>query len=101
MHKIIHKIMYILLLTAGVAQAEVRLYNDALGLPAGSSYQVANTTFYQDALNLPFATANRIGNTDVYSNSLNLPMGGSVNAGPNPLGNNQPLPWETKRNEPF
>ena len=94
-------LLTLLLLTAGIAQAEVRLYNDGLGLPAGSSYQIANTIFYQDGLNLPFATANRIGNTDVYSNSLNLPMGGSVNAGPNPLGNNQPYPWETKRNESF
>lgn len=92
------KIIYVLLLSVGVCQAETKLYTDSLGLPAGSSYTVANTTFYNDALNLPFATSQRIGNTDIYANSLNLPMGSGTDIGPNPLNVASPLPTTTKSN---
>jgi hypothetical protein len=79
------KIIYVLLLSAGVCQADAKLYTNGLGLPAGSSYSIANTTFYTDALGLPFATSQRIANTDIYADSLNLPMGSGTSMGPNPL----------------
>ena len=98
MYKIIHKIVFSLLLFVGAAQADTKLYTDSLGLPAGSSYTVADTTFYNDALGLPFATSQRVGNTDIYANSLNLPMGSGSSIGPNPLNVTSPLPTTTGSN---
>lgn len=98
-----YKILYILLLSVGVCQAETKLYSDGLNLPAGSSYQVGNRTLYQDALNLPFASKTDLGSISVFANSLNLPSGAVVNAGPNVFGNDYQPIWETKRSsfEPF
>jgi hypothetical protein len=94
-----------LLLIAGGVQAETRLYTDALGLPAGSSYQIGNTTLYNDALNLPFGTKNDLGSAYLYNNSLNLPAGSSYAVGPSPLGSKSTYvsPWDTKgsSNGPF
>jgi hypothetical protein len=94
-----------LLLIAGSVQAETRLYTDALGLPAGSSYQIANTTLYNDALNLPFGTKNDLGSAYLYNNSLNLPAGSSYAVGPSPLGSQSTYvnPWDMKgsSNVPF
>jgi len=106
MYKIIHKIVFSLLLFVGAAQADTKLYTDGLGLPAGSSYTVANTTFYNDGLGLPFATANKVGNTSIYANALGLPMGSSQSIGPNPLGSNSPSPFQSPfdtgyNDEPF
>ena len=98
------KLLFLLLLAGGV-QAETRLYTDALGLPAGSSYQIANTTLYNDALNLPFGTKNDLGSAYLYNNSLNLPAGSSYAVGPSPLGSKPTYvsPWDTKgsSNGPF
>lgn len=76
-------LLTLLLLTAGIAQAETKLYSDALNLPAGHSYQIGNITLYQDALNLPFASKVDLGSISVFANAVNLPAGASVNAGPN------------------
>lgn len=93
----------ILLLTAGVAQAETKIYSDGLNLPAGHSYQIGRTTLYQDALNLPFASKVDFGSISVFANSLNLPAGASFNAGPNVLSNDYNPVWELKglNYEPF
>lgn len=94
-----------LLLIAGGVQAETRLYTDALGLPAGSSYQIANTTFYTNSLNLPAGTRVDIGNTSLYNNALNLPAGASYVIGPSQMGSTSTYvsPWDTKgsSNGPF
>jgi hypothetical protein len=87
-----------LLLIAGGVQAETRLYTDALGLPAGSSYQIANTTFYTNSLNLPAGTRVDLGTVYLYNDALGLPAGASYPIGPNPLGStsNYVSPWDTK-----
>jgi len=87
-----------LLLIAGGVQAETRLYTDALGLPAGSSYQIANTTFYTNSLNLPAGTRVDLGSAYLYNDALGLPAGASYSVGPNPLGvtSNYLSPWDTK-----
>ena len=94
-----------LLLIAGGVQAETRLYTDALGLPAGSSYQIGNTTLYNDALNLPAGTRNDLGSAYLYNNSLNLPAGASYPVGPSLWGSKPTYvsPWDTKgeSNGPF
>lgn len=94
-----------LLLIAGGVQAETRLYTDALGLPAGSSYQIGNTTFYTNSLNLPAGTRVDIGSTSLYNNALNLPAGASYVIGPSPLGSQSTYasPWDTRgaNNGPF
>jgi hypothetical protein len=94
-----------LLLLAGGAQAETRLYTDALGLPAGSSYQIGNTTFYTNSLNLPAGTRVDMGSAYLYNNALNLPAGASYVIGPSPLGGKSTYasPWAEKgeSNGPF
>jgi hypothetical protein len=87
-----------LLLIAGGVQAETRLYTDALGLPAGSSYQIGSTTFYTNALNLPAGTRVDLGSAYIYNDSLGLPAGASYPVGPSPLGSksNYVNPWDTK-----
>jgi hypothetical protein len=87
-----------LLLIAGGVQAETRLYTDALGLPAGSSYQIGNTTFYNNALNLPAGTRINLGSAYLYNDSLGLPAGASYSVGPSPLASKPTYvsPWDTK-----
>ena len=63
------KLLFLLLLAGGV-QAETRLYTDALGLPAGSSYQIGNTTFYTNSLNLPAGTRVDLGSAYLYNESI-------------------------------
>jgi hypothetical protein len=98
------KLLFLLLIAGGV-QAETRLYTDALGLPAGSSYQVGNTTFYNDALNLPAGTRVNAGSTYLYNNALNLPAGASYVIGPSLMGSKPTYvsPWDMQgeSNGPF
>jgi len=98
------KLLFLLLIAGGV-QAETRLYTDALGLPAGSSYQIGNTTLYNDALNLPAGTKYDLGSAYLYNNSLNLPAGASYPVGPSPLGSKPTYvsPWDAQgeNNGPF
>jgi hypothetical protein len=98
------KLLFLLLIVSGV-QAETRLYTDALGLPAGSSYQIGNTTFYNNALNLPAGTRVDLGSAYLYNDSLGLPAGSSYIVGPSPLGSKSTYvsPWDTKglSNGPF
>ena len=94
-----------LLLIAGGVQAETRLYTDALGLPAGSSYQIGNTTFYNNGLNLPAGTRVDLGSTYLYNNELGLPAGSSYVIGPSPWASKLTYvsPWDTQgeSNGPF
>ena len=87
-----------LLLIAGGVQAETRLYTDALGLPAGSSYQIGNTTFYTNALNLPAGTRVDLGSAYIYNDSLGLPAGASYPVGPSPWASKSTYTslWDTK-----
>jgi hypothetical protein len=87
-----------LLLIAGSVQAETRLYTDALGLPAATSYQVGNTTFYTNSLNLPAGTKADLGSSYLYSDALNLPAGASYPVGPSPLSSPSTYfnPWDMK-----
>jgi hypothetical protein len=87
-----------LLLIAGGVQAETRLYTDALGLPAGSSYQIGNTTFYTNSLNLPAGTRVDLGSAYLYNDALNLPAGASYSVGPSLMGSKPTYvsPWDTK-----
>ena len=87
-----------LLLIAGGVQAETRLYTDALGLPAGSSYQIGNTTLYNNALNLPAGTKVDLGSAYLYNDSLGLPAGASYPVGPSLMGSKPSYvnPWDTK-----
>jgi hypothetical protein len=98
------KLLFLLLIAGGV-QAETRLYTDALGLPAGSSYQIGNTTLYNDALNLPAGTRNDLGSAYLYNNSLNLPAGSSYVVGPSLMGGKSTYvsPWDAQgeSNGPF
>ena len=98
------KLLFLLLIAGGV-QAETRLYTDALGLPAGSSYQIGNTTFYNNALNLPAGTRVDLGSAYIYNDALNLPAGSSYPVGPCPWGSRSTYvsPWDTKgsNNGPF
>jgi hypothetical protein len=98
------KLLFLLLIAGGV-QAETRLYTDALGLPAGSSYQIGNTTFYTNSLNLPAGTRVDLGSAYIYNDSLGLPAGSSYVVGPSPLGSKSTYvsPWDTKgsSNGPF
>jgi hypothetical protein len=98
------KLLFLLLLAGGV-QAETRLYTDALGLPAGSSYQIGNTTLYNNALNLPAGTRVDLGSAYLYNDALNLPAGASYSVGPSPWANKPTYtsPWDTKGsgNGPF
>ncbi len=98
------KLLFLLLIAGGV-QAETRLYTDALGLPAGSSYQIGNTTLYNDALNLPAGTKYDLGSAYLYNNSLNLPAGASYPVGPSLWGSKPTYvnPWDMKgeSNGPF
>ena len=98
------KLLFLLLIAGGV-QAETRLYTDALGLPAGSSYQIGNTTFYNNALNLPAGTRVDLGSAYIYNDALNLPAGSSYPVGPSPWGSRSTYvsPWDTKgsNNGPF
>ena len=91
------KLLFLLLIAGGV-QAETKLYTDALGLPAGSSYQIGNTTFYNNALNLPAGTRVDLGSAYLYNDALNLPAGASYPVGPSPMGNKPSYvnPWDTK-----
>jgi hypothetical protein len=91
------KLLFLLLIAGGV-QAETRLYTDALGLPAGSSYQIGNTTLYNDALNLPAGTRNDLGSAYLYNNSLNLPAGSSYVVGPSPWASKPTYvsPWDAQ-----
>ena len=94
-----------LLLIAGGVQAETRLYTDALGLPAGSSYEIGNTTFYTNSLNLPAGTRVDLGSAYLYNNALNLPAGASYVIGPSLMGSKSAYtsPWDTRgeSNGPF
>lgn len=94
-----YKLM-LLLFFSNVAIAEVNLYADSFGLPAGSSYEIGNTTIYQNSLNLPAGTSKNLGDTTVYSNSLNLPIGSSRTGGPDPFSAlddpRSPLNYKTK-----
>ena len=75
-----------LLVTASMAaNAQVKIYTDPLGLPAGSSQTIGNTTLYKDSLGLPLGSAVRSGDTTIYSNSLGLPAGSSKLVGPSPF----------------
>ena len=98
------RLLFLLLIASGV-QAETRLYTDALGLPAGSSYQIGNTTFYTNSLNLPAGTRVDLGSAYIYNDSLGLPAGSSYAVGPSPLGSKSTYvsPWDTKgsSNGPF
>jgi hypothetical protein len=98
------KLLFLLLIAGGV-QAETRLYTDALGLPAGSSYQIGNTTLYNNALNLPAGTRINLGSAYLYNDSLGLPAGASYSVGPSPLAIKPTYvsPWDTKGdgNGPF
>ena len=98
------KLLFLLLL-AGSVQAETRLYTDALGLPAGSSYQIGNTTFYNNSLNLPAGTRVDLGSAYLYNDSLGLPTGSSYIVGPSPLASKPTYtsPWDTRgeSNGPF
>jgi hypothetical protein len=98
------KLLFLLLIAGGV-QAETRLYTDALGLPAGSSYQIGNTTFYNNSLNLPAGTRVDLGSAYIYNNALNLPAGSSYVVGPSPWGSKSTYvsPWDMKgsNNGPF
>lgn len=98
------KLLFLLLIASGV-QAETRLYTDALGLPAGSSYQIGNTTFYNNALNLPAGTRVNMGSTYLYNDALNLPAGASYVIGPSPWASKPTYtsPWDTRgeSNGPF
>jgi hypothetical protein len=91
------KLLFLLLIAGGV-QAETRLYTDALGLPAGSSYQIGNTTLYNDALNLPAGTRNDLGSAYLYNNSLNLPAGSSYVVVPSLMGGKSTnvSPWDAQ-----
>ena len=91
------KLLFLLLIAGGV-QAETRLYTDALGLPAGSSYQIGNTTFYNNALNLPAGTRVDLGSAYLYNDALNLPAGASYSVGPSPWASKSTYvnPWDTK-----
>jgi hypothetical protein len=91
------KLLFLLLIAGGV-HAETRLYTDALGLPAGSSYQIGNTTFYTNSLNLPAGTRVDLGSAYLYNDSLGLPAGSSYIVGPSPLGSKSTYvsPWDTK-----
>jgi hypothetical protein len=80
------KLLTALLITASLsANAQVKLYTDPLGLPAGSSQSIGNTTIYKDSLGLPLGSAVRSGDTTIYSNSLGLPAGSSKTIGPSPF----------------
>jgi hypothetical protein len=91
------KLLFLLLIAGGV-QAETRLYTDALGLPAGSSYQIGNTTFYTNSLNLPAGTKVDLGSAYLYNDSLGLPAGASYPVGPSPWASKSTYtsPWDTK-----
>jgi hypothetical protein len=91
------KLLFLLLIAGGV-QAETRLYTDALGLPAGSSYQIANTTFYTNSLNLPAGTRVDLGSAYIYNDSLGLPAGASYPVGPSLMGSKPSYvnPWDMK-----
>lgn len=80
------KLLTAILITASMAaNAQVKLYTDPLGLPAGSSQTIGNTTIYKDSLGLPLGSAVRSGDTTIYSNSLGLPAGSSKLVGPSPF----------------
>ena len=68
-----------------VAHSETKMYTNSLGLPAGSSQTIGNTTLYKDSLGLPLGSAVRSGDTTIYSNSLGLPAGSSKSVGPSPF----------------
>jgi hypothetical protein len=91
------RILFLLLIAGGV-QAETRLYTDALGLPAGSFYQIGNTTFYTNALNLPAGTRVDLGSAYIYNDSLGLPAGASYPVGPSPWASKSTYTstWDTK-----
>lgn len=88
------------ILSFSFAHSESKLYQDSLGLPSGSSYELGNVTIYQNPLNLPAGTSKNLGDTTVYSNSLNLPIGSSRSNGPDPFSAlddpRSPLNYKTK-----